>query len=194
MLERARLRSKSLIELVNDLLQFARLESKRAERKKELLDMKEVIESNVELLKNQGDSKDVQFQVDIPDKLPFIEADRAEMDQLMTNLISNAMKYNVKNGKVIVSARPEAHFLHISVADTGIGIEEQCLPCIFDEFYRVRGPKTRYTTGTGLSRSSASPASLMSSTGCGARRPGIPQAQASGFRSSRGSWNHISAG
>jgi len=150
MLERARLRSKSLIELVNDLLQFARLESKRAERKKELLDMKEVIESNVELLKNQGDSKDVQFQVDIPDKLPLIEADRAEMDQLMTNLISNAMKYNVKNGKVIVSARPEAHLLHISVADTGIGIEEQCLPCIFDEFYRVRGPKTRYTTGTGL--------------------------------------------
>ena len=150
MLERARLRSQSLMELVNDLLQFVRLESKKVVRKKELLDMSDIIVNTVELLKQQGESKDLLFQLDIPEKLPLIEADRTEMEQLITNLVSNAIKYNVKNGKVIVSVVPDTHYLNMKVADTGIGIEEESLPRIFDEFYRVQGAKTRYTTGTGL--------------------------------------------
>lgn len=150
MLERARLRSQSLMELVNDLLQFVRLESKKVVRKKELLDMSDIIVNTLELLKQQGASKDLVFQLDMPEKLPLIEADRTEMEQLITNLVSNAIKYNVKNGKVIVSVVPDTHYLNITVTDTGIGIEEESLPCIFDEFYRVQGAKTRYTTGTGL--------------------------------------------
>ena len=138
------------MELVNDLLQFVRLESKKVVRKKELLDMSDIIVNTVELLKQQGASKDLTFQLDIPEKLPLIEADRTEMEQLITNLVSNAIKYNVKNGKVIVSVVPDTHYLNIKIADTGIGIEEESLPNIFDEFYRVQGAKTRYTTGTGL--------------------------------------------
>lgn len=150
MMERARQRARSLLELINDLLQFSKLEAKSAVRKKEPLDISGIIKNTVELLKCQGESKDLTFEVDIPDSLPFVEADRTEMEQLFTNLISNAIKYNVKNGKVIVSAKPNKHFLNIKVADTGIGIEADCLPCIFDEFYRVSCPETRYTTGTGL--------------------------------------------
>ena len=150
MLERAKLRARSLMDLVNDLLLFAKLESKKVVRKKELLDITEIIENTVELFRVQGSTKDVSFFVEIPEKLPLIEADRSEMEQLFTNLVSNAMKYNVKNGKVTVRAVPEPHYLSISVSDTGIGMEEECLSCIFDEFYRVQGPNTRYTTGTGL--------------------------------------------
>ncbi len=150
MLERAKLRARSLMDLVNDLLLFAKLESKKVVRKKELLDMTAIIEGTVELFKVQSSTKDISFVVDIPEKLPLIEADRAEMEQLLTNLVSNAMKYNVKNGKVTVRAVPDRHYLSLSVSDTGIGIDEECLPCIFDEFYRVQGPGTRYTTGTGL--------------------------------------------
>ena len=139
MLERAKLRAHSLMDLVNDLLLFAKLESKKVVRKKEFLDMTEIIESTVELFKVQGSTKDISFSVDIPEKLPLIEADRAEMEQLLTNLVSNAMKYNVKNGKVMVRAVPDGHYLNISVSDTGIGIDEESLPCIFDEFYRVSG-------------------------------------------------------
>ncbi|MEN6615737.1 MAG: response regulator [Syntrophorhabdus sp.] len=150
MLERAKLRAHSLMELVNDLLLFAKLESKKVVRKKEFLDMTEIIENTVELFKVQGSTKDISFNVEIPKKLPPIEADRAEMEQLLTNLVSNAMKYNVKNGKVTVKAVPDAHYLNICVSDTGIGIDEKSLPYIFEEFYRVQGPSTRYTTGTGL--------------------------------------------
>jgi len=150
MLERAKARTHSLLDLVNDLLQFSRLECKRVERKKELLDLAGIITGTVDLLKNQGEANEIKFKVDLPEKLPLIEADRAEMEQLFTNLISNAIKYNVKKGKVTVKAGPSNHYLSIKVADSGIGIDEEHLSSIFDEFYRVCGPETRYVTGTGL--------------------------------------------
>lgn len=150
MMERAKQRAHSLLDLVNDLLQYSRLESKSVARKKELLDISDIITSTVELLKGQGAAKDIRFEVNIPGPLPLIEADRAEIEQLFTNLVSNAIKYNVKNGKVILHAQPDSHFLNITVADTGIGIDEESLPCVFDEFYRACGPETRYVTGTGL--------------------------------------------
>ena len=150
MLERAKARTHSLLDLVNDLLQFSRLECKRVERKKELLDLTGIITGTVDLLKNQGEANEIKFKVDLPEKLPLIEADRAEMEQLFTNLISNAIKYNVKKGKVTVKAGPSNHYLNIKVADSGIGIDEEHLSSIFDEFYRVCGPETRYVTGTGL--------------------------------------------
>jgi PAS domain S-box-containing protein len=150
MLDRAKQRAHALLDMVNDLLEFSRLEAKRVVRKKELLDLSGIITNTVELLKGQGDSKGIQFQVDLPEFLPLIEADRCEMEQLFTNLISNAIKYNVKRGKVIVNAKKSSHALNIKVADTGIGIAEEHLPHIFEEFYRVSGPETRYTTGTGL--------------------------------------------
>lgn len=150
MMERAKQRAHSLLELVNDLLQYSKLESKSVARKKELLDISDIIAGTVELLKGQGAAKDIRFELNIPDALPFIEADKAEMEQLFTNLVSNAIKYNVKNGKVTVDAKPDGHFLNISVSDTGIGIDEESLPCVFDEFFRVCGPETRYVTGTGL--------------------------------------------
>jgi PAS domain S-box-containing protein len=150
MLERAKARAHSLLDLVNDLLQFSRLENKRIERKKELLDLTGIITNTAELLRNQGEANEIEITVDLPEKLPLVEADRAEMEQLFTNLISNAIKYNVKHGKVIITAGPSNHYLNIKVADTGIGIEEENQSCIFDEFYRVCIPETRYVTGTGL--------------------------------------------
>ena len=150
MLDRAKQRAHALLEMVNDLLEFSRLEAKTMVRKKELLDLSGIITSTVELLKVQGDPKGLQFQVDLPTPLPMVEADRGEMEQLFTNLISNAIKYNVKRGKVMVSAKRSNHSLSVRVADTGIGIADEHLSHIFEEFYRVSGPQTRYTTGTGL--------------------------------------------
>jgi PAS domain S-box-containing protein len=150
MLERAKTRTHSLLDLVNDLLQFSRLESKRIERKKELLDLSDILTNTVELLRNQGEANEITFSMDLPGKLPLVEADRAEMEQLFTNLISNAIKYNVKSGKVTITAGPINHYLNIRIEDTGIGIDKEHLSCIFDEFYRVCEPETRYITGTGL--------------------------------------------
>ena len=150
MLERAKARTHSLLDLVNDLLQFSRLESKKVERKKELLDLTDILINTVELLRNQGEANEITFSLDLPEKLPLVEADRSEMEQLFTNLISNAIKYNVKKGKVAISAGPTNHYLSIKIEDTGIGIDKEHLKSVFDEFYRICGPETRYITGTGL--------------------------------------------
>ncbi|HVN22678.1 MAG TPA: ATP-binding protein [Syntrophorhabdales bacterium] len=150
MLERAKQRAHALLDMVNDLLEFSRLEAKKTVRRKELLDLASIITNTVELLKGQGEPKGIEFQVDVAEPLPLIEGDRCEMEQLLTNLISNAVKYNIKRGRVMVSAKKSNHALNISVADTGIGIAAEHLPHIFEEFYRVSGPETRYTTGTGL--------------------------------------------
>ncbi len=72
------------------------------------------------------------------------------MEEIFTNLISNAIKYTPENGKVWVALSEEGGFVKASVSDTGIGIEEENLPRIFDKFYRVKTKETRQIVGTGL--------------------------------------------
>lgn len=150
MLERAKARAHSLLDLVNDLLSFSRLECRKIQRKKELLNLSPIIGGTIELLKNQGEANEIEFEVDVPENLPLVEADRSEMEQLFTNLVSNAIKYNIRKGKVTITAAPSKHYLDIKVADTGIGIGKEHLSRIFEEFYRVCDHETRYITGTGL--------------------------------------------
>ncbi len=144
------MRSHTLIDLVGDLLQFMRLESAGVPRKMVVLDLTEVIGNTVELFRQQGEERSIRIDVDLPDHLPLIEAYPSEMEQLFTNLISNAIKYNKDGGKVTVRAEETRGLLRIIVADTGIGMSEEELPHAFDEFYRVSRPETRYTMGTGL--------------------------------------------
>jgi two-component system, OmpR family, phosphate regulon sensor histidine kinase PhoR len=150
MLERSKLRAHSLLNLVEDLLQISRIESQTISRKKELLDITEIINNTIELLKPQGKEKNIKFEILIPKPCPTIEADRGEMEQLFTNFISNAIKYNVENGSVSVALKCTDNFLEIRIIDTGIGLAKNDLTQIFDEFYRVSREETRYITGTGL--------------------------------------------
>jgi len=150
MLERSRKRAHSLLNLVEDLLQISRMESQHVSRKKQLLDVSEIINNTVELLKTQAKDENIGFKIDVPKPCPTIEADRGEMEQLFTNFISNAIKYNVKNGNVSIIFESTENFLIMKISDTGIGISEEDLPHIFDDFFRISREETRYVTGTGL--------------------------------------------
>jgi signal transduction histidine kinase len=79
-----------------------------------------------------------------------IYADPGNIEKVLNNLISNAINYTPGGGRVTVSARPAGRFVEIRVSDTGVGIPPEELPKIFDKFYRVKHPKTRHVTGTGL--------------------------------------------
>ncbi|MCX8021688.1 MAG: ATP-binding protein [Syntrophorhabdaceae bacterium] len=150
MMKRARQRTKALLQLIEDLLHYSRLEAKSPPRKREMLNIPELISNTVEMLKCQSRSKDIKFKIDIDHSMPLFEADRQEMEQLLTNLITNAIKYNKKDGKVFIKAYTDKKNLCIVVQDTGIGINEEDLPYIFDEFFRASNAETRYITGTGL--------------------------------------------
>jgi len=150
MLERSKQRAHSLLNLVEDLLQISRMESQTVSRRKELLDITDIINNTVELLKPQGKDKKLKFEATIPKPCPTIEADRGEMEQLFTNLVSNAIKYNIENGSVSIFVDSSDNFLEIKIRDSGIGLAEDDVSQIFDEFYRVSREETRYVAGTGL--------------------------------------------
>ena len=79
-----------------------------------------------------------------------VVADPRNIEEILNNLLTNAINYSPEGGTVTVTARGVDHFVEIKVSDTGVGIDPQELPKIFDKFYRVKHPKTRQVTGTGL--------------------------------------------
>jgi two-component system phosphate regulon sensor histidine kinase PhoR len=83
-------------------------------------------------------------------ELPLVQAHARSMEEVFTNLISNAINYSPDGGTVTVSAIPQGEYLEVRVSDTGVGIEPEEIPKIFDKFYRVKHPQTRQVIGTGL--------------------------------------------
>ena len=72
------------------------------------------------------------------------------MEELFSNLISNAVNYSPDGGEIVVSLAPTGDFLEVCVSDTGIGIEPEEIPKIFDKFYRIKDQRTRHVRGSGL--------------------------------------------
>jgi len=98
----------------------------------------------------EAEHKKIDLQFIGSAQTPLIHADRNSMEEIFTNLISNAIKYTPEKGKVRVTLGEERGFVKASVADTGIGIEEENLLRIFDKFFRVKTKETRQIIGTGL--------------------------------------------
>jgi signal transduction histidine kinase len=122
----------------------------RVARKKEPLDISIILDNTIDLLSPQANQRNIKIEKNFSAPCQFIEADRAEMEQLFTNLISNAIKYNVENGQVVVRCSVVQNFLEVVIEDTGIGIDAEHMEDVFDDFFRVIRPETRYIPGTGL--------------------------------------------
>ncbi len=150
LLSRAKERTKGLLDLIKDLLDLSKIEAGKMVQYKEPLSLYEVIQRVVDLMKAEAENKKIDLQWIGSAETPLIHADRNSMEEIFTNLISNAIKYTPENGKVRVVLGEERGFVKASVSDTGIGIEEENLPRIFDKFYRVKTKETRQIVGTGL--------------------------------------------
>jgi len=138
-----------LTDLINDLLDVSRIESGRGFKiKKAPFELRNTILENVDLFKSQTDKHD--FEVNIPGDLASIEADEDKIDQVMENLISNAIKFSLQGGKITVSVEQAEGEVKVSVADTGMGIPQKYLPRVFERFYRVENASTHGMGGAGL--------------------------------------------
>jgi len=100
-------------------------------------------------MNSKADEEKIRIQIEAPDKMPALEADRDKIKQVMLNLLSNAIKYNRLNGSIILHGNFNADEILITIQDTGIGIPEDALPHLFQKFYRVRENETK-AAGTGL--------------------------------------------
>ncbi len=150
LLSRAKERTKGLLDLIKDLLDLSKIEAGKMVQYKEPLSLQEVIQRVVDLMKAEAEHKKISLQFSASPETPLIHADRNSMEEIFTNLISNAIKYTPEQGKVWIALGEEKGFVKASVSDTGIGIEEKDLSRIFDKFYRVRTKETRQIVGTGL--------------------------------------------
>ncbi len=149
-LQRAKDRSDSLLALVNDLLEINRMEAGKIAQKMEPVELGDIIKKIMDFMKPEAERKGVSFENKLPDTLPPIQADKRDMEKLFTNLITNAIKYNVENGSVIVEGEVEGSYVCYRVKDTGIGIVPENLPHIFEDFFRVEHEGATKIPGTGL--------------------------------------------
>jgi PAS domain S-box-containing protein len=149
-LVRAKERAHSLLALVNDLLEINKIAAGKVAQKMESVQVADIIRKIVDFLKPEADRKAVSFILKLSDSLPSVQADVQDMEKLFTNLISNAIKYNVDNGSVTIETTVDANYVGFHVKDTGIGMSQEHLPRIFDDFFRIEDRRTRKISGTGL--------------------------------------------
>ncbi|MCL4501056.1 MAG: response regulator, partial [Deltaproteobacteria bacterium] len=150
LLSRAQAKIQGLLDLINDLLDIARLEAGHGQMEQVPLQLGEVLAEIVELMRAKAEDQKVRLSLELPSDLPMVLAEKRCMEEVFINLVSNAINYSPDGGEVTVSAVSHGDYLELRVQDTGIGIEPEELPKIFDKFYRVKHPSTRQVIGTGL--------------------------------------------
>jgi signal transduction histidine kinase len=139
-----------LLSLFNNVLDFSALASGRIQLNVEPVDVRELLDEVASLLEGQRQGKPVAIVVDCPAHLPELEADPTRLRQIVLNLGTNALKFT-PGGEVRLYARFNGRELAIGVRDTGIGIAEEDLPLLFEEFTQVGSLDTRRGSGLGLS-------------------------------------------
>lgn len=147
-LQRIQRKIEFLHHYTKDLLDLSRI---RAERNLNLqrFNIKEVIGAAAEIAMPKMGEKDIELNLEIPDNLPAIEADKEQITYVFLNLIANAFKYTSSGGKVWIKVSQSNGFVTAEVKDTGIGIPPEDTPHIFEEFFRA-GNVAKTTKGTGL--------------------------------------------
>jgi two-component system phosphate regulon sensor histidine kinase PhoR len=149
-LQRAKDRSDSLLSLVNDLLEINRMEAGKIAQKIEPVDASDIIKKILDFMKPEAEKRGIVIEDKLPDHLPRIQADKRDLEKLFTNLITNAIKYNVDDGSVVVEGDREGSYVCYRVKDSGIGIDPENLSHIFEDFFRVDHEGTTKIPGTGL--------------------------------------------
>jgi signal transduction histidine kinase len=141
--------SRHLLELINGILDFSRIEAGKFEVRPETLNLHELVDECIESSLPLVRDKRLKIEKDVPVDLPTIYADRTRVKQVLLNLLSNAIKFTA-SGRVLVQVRREQETLHVSVADTGIGISATDLTRLFEPFQRLDNPLAQQADGTGL--------------------------------------------
>lgn len=139
-----------LASLIGNLLALAELESGERSLNLAPLQLEGAVRQAVSLLEQKGHAKGIAITWSGAADLPPVLADRGKLEQVLINLLDNAVKYTPENGTVTVSAKAEEELVEIAVTDTGIGIPPKDLPRIFERFYRVDAARSRDEGGTGL--------------------------------------------
>jgi|RhiMethySRZTD1v2_1073278.scaffolds.fasta_scaffold76290_2 signal transduction histidine kinase len=139
-----------LLELINDLLDIARLEAGKLELQRLPLDLEGLIQEVSGALRPQIERKGLHLHLDLAAPLPLVTGDPERLTQILLNLVSNAYKYTPQGGSITIATRAERAGVCIAVQDTGIGLSSEEQQQLFTKFFRAQQPQVREVGGTGL--------------------------------------------
>jgi two-component system sensor histidine kinase/response regulator len=148
-LTRSILRIQGMRKMILDLLDLTRIESGQRPRLLEELELGQLVSGVVDTLNPLAREKKVVVELHIPAPIRF-KADRWEMETMIGNLLSNALKYNRQEGRVDIDVQQDQDRVQISFRDTGIGIQSEAAQNLFREFSRIRTAATEQIPGSGL--------------------------------------------
>src|SRR6185312_7064121 len=140
---------KQLLALINDVLELAKLEAGKMRLHPEALSIANVCEHAAALFRDQADKKNIDLKV-LVEGTPPARQDAGKLHQILTNLISNAVKFTPEGGRVTVRAAGDGSDLVFTVTDSGVGIAPEEQELVFEKFRQAANPLTREQGGTGL--------------------------------------------
>ena len=136
--------------IVKDLLTLTRLDYDRLEMKMEPVDICRIGRTAAQAMEIETRNLGLTLTVSLPESLPLVEGDSQRLQQVIVNILSNAIKYNRPGGSVTLLGGVDNGFAYLRVVDTGIGVPKEDLPRVFERFYRVDKARSRESGGTGL--------------------------------------------
>jgi NtrC-family two-component system sensor histidine kinase KinB len=136
--------------LVNDLLDLSRIESGRVELSFVPMSPTAIIERIVEIFEPQAREAGIEMRSTFPAELPEVRVDATKITWVLSNLVSNALRYTRDGGFIAIAAAPAGRHVHVSVEDSGVGIPPEVQGRVFDKFVRVGPDKAEGGTGLGL--------------------------------------------
>lgn len=141
----------ALTQMTQELLDLSRIESGQVELNFAPISPKNLINSAAERMKAQAERANLKISVNCNDDLPTLRADHSRLEQVLVNLIHNAVKFTKPGGEISLFAESVENGVRFAVKDSGIGIPSESLNRIFERFYRVDSSRTGSGTGLGLS-------------------------------------------
>jgi signal transduction histidine kinase len=147
--DRCLVRIEGMRKLISDLLDMTSIESGQRQRVIATVDLGEIARQAVENVKAEAARRGITIDLDLPEGAG-IEADRAEIEMIFNNLVSNAVKYNRDGGRVGVRVQEVEDEIRLDVEDSGIGMTPEECQRLFRDFSRIKNDKTRHISGSGL--------------------------------------------
>ena len=136
--------------IVKDLLTLTRLDYNRMEMHMQRMDLRELGQKAAAAMEGQAKSQGLTLTCDLPEEMPAVTGDPERIQQVIINIITNAIKYNKPQGSIAITGGVEEEQVFLRVEDTGIGVPKADLERLFERFYRVDKARSRESGGTGL--------------------------------------------
>lgn len=150
MIERCDIRLREMLELLGRWISLAIFDADKLSENFKDINVKDLASESIDVLKSMAEEKNISLILDSPEDLPTIKGNKVSIGEVFSNLISNGIKYNKEGGWVKISLSEADDYISVKISDNGMGIDNEHLSKIFDEFYRVDGRRNAPVKGSGL--------------------------------------------